>query len=113
MRQVIGVVEFDQCCIIDRLPVPLQQQPVNMHGYVAPAIEAHHDRDGVRGVVECCGADVQRLLEDRPATGFEYCAYGLAGEDLTVLGIDHCVRLVDEPHDRIGAAGALAVFAAV
>lgn len=84
-----------------------------MHGYFSAAFESHQGCDRVTDIIKPHRADVQRLLEYRPATGLEYRADRFARKNLRVLGIDQCVRLIDEPHYRIAAAGTYPVFTAV
>jgi hypothetical protein len=54
-----------------------------VHGNISAAIEAHQRSHRVGGVVERGRADVQGLLDDRPAAGFEDRADRLPGENLS------------------------------
>lgn len=113
MAQVFGVVKFDQGCVINGLIALLQQQAVYMHGNISVVLDSHQCRDRVGGMVESRCADVESFLENRPATGFEYRADRFAGKNLRVLGIDQRIRLINEPHHRIRAAGAVAILITV
>ena len=109
---VVGMVQFNNSCIINGLPVFLQQQPVHVHGHLLNLPQAHQVSETIIAVIDPGCADVQGFLVDCPTVSLEYRADRIAGKNLCMFGADDGVGLFDETDDRVGAAGMRTVFIA-